>query len=148
MSEEFCQMHWKNENKNLNFESYEKKEKLIDANEKQLEKKISEEVKKIKKSIPGFILLDFLRCLENLNQTNFYLKYDENSYLIDDKFDLTSIIINDKLPLAVKSIILNYLLKLVLSLKIEPNSNKIYGPLVYTSHYEKILMDTKLRVNI
>ena len=75
--------------------------------------------------------------MENLNQTNFYLKYDENSYLIDDKFDLTSIIINDKLPLAVKSIILNYLLKLVLSLKIEPNSNKIYGPLVYTSHYEK-----------
>ena len=75
--------------------------------------------------------------MENLNQTNFYLKYDENSYLIDDKFDLISIIINDELPLAIKSLLFNYLLKLVLSLKIESNSNKIYGPLVYTTHYDK-----------
>ena len=137
MNEEFCQMHWKNENKNLNFESYEKKEKLIDANEKQLEKKISEEVKKITKRLPGFILLDFLRCLENLNQTNFYLKYDECSFLIDDKFDLISIIIEDKVPLAIKSLILNYLLKLVLSLKFEPINNKIYFPLAYTSSLEE-----------
>ena len=131
MKEEFNQMNWKNEKKlsplldDINF---------IEEKEKFLEKKIKEEIIKIKTKIPGFILL---RCLENLNQTNFYLKYDEKSYLIDDKFDLISIIINDELPLAIKSLLFNYLLKLVLSLKIESNSNKIYGPLVYTTHYDK-----------
>ena len=145
MNEKFSQMHWKNENKNLTFESHEKKEKLIDENEKKLEKKIIEEKKNIKKNIPGFILLDFLRCLENLNQTNFYLKYDENSYLNNDKYDLTSIIKNDKLPLAVKSLILNYLLKLVLSLKYEPNSHKIYFPLVYISPFEKTANESQVK---
>ena len=102
-----------------------------------MENKIKDEIIKIKTKIPNFILLDLLRCFENLNQTNFYLQYDENSSLIGDKFDLTSIIINDKLPLAVKSLLLNYLLKFVLSLKIEPNSSKIYGPLVYTTQYDE-----------
>ena len=102
-----------------------------------MEKKINEEVKKITKSISGFILLDFLRCLENLNQTNFYLKYDEGSYLNDDKFDLISIIKNDKLPLAVKCLLLNFLLKLDLNLRFVPYSHKIYFPLVYTSPFEE-----------
>ena len=145
MNAEFSQMHWKNENKNLTFESNEKKEKLIDENEKKLEKKINEEKKKIKEKIPGFILLDFLRCLENLNQTNFYLKYDDSSYLINDKYDLTSIIKNEKLPLAIKSLILNYLLKLVLSLKFEPNSFKIYFPLIYTSPLEKTANESQVK---
>ena len=135
MNEEFNQMKWKNEKMNLL--QLQEDKKIIEKNENNLEKKIKEEITKIKTKIPGFILIDLLRCLENLNQTNFYLKYDEKSYLNDDKFDLTSIIVNDKLPLAVKSLLLNYLLKLVLSLKIDPNSNKIYGPLVYTSSYEK-----------
>ena len=148
MNEEFSQMHWKNENKNLNFEPQEKKEKLIDENEKQLEKKISEEVKKITKRIPGFILLDFLRCLENLNQTNFYLKYEESSYLIDDKYDLTSIIIDDKLPLAIKSLLLNFLLKMTLCLKFEPNSHKIYFPLCFTTPFEKEANESQVKDKI
>ena len=136
-NEEFCKINWKNESIRINNLSNIEKEKFIDENEKRLEKKINEEINKNKEHIPGFILLDFLRCLENLNQTNFYLKYDENSYLIDDKFDITSIIINDKLPLAVKSLILNYLLKLVLCLKFDPNSHKNFSPLLYTSRFEK-----------
>jgi hypothetical protein len=83
--------------------------------------------------------------LENLNQTNFYLKYENKSYLIDDKYDLTSIIINDNLPLAVKSILLNFLLKLILTQKIDPSSNKIYGPLVYKSCYEKVPNDIYIK---
>ena len=138
MEEEFNQMKLKEATNNLNILQIVGEQKVIEDNEKILEKKINEEIVKIKNEIPGFILVDLLRCFENLNQTNFYLKYDKNSYLIDDKYDLTSIIINDKLPLAVKSIILNFLLKLVLSLKIDPNSNIIYGPLLYSSSSEKV----------
>jgi len=145
MKKEFCQMNWKNEYKNMIFLPNDKKDKLIDENEKQLEKKINEEIKKINKNIPGFILLDLLRSLENLNQTNFYLKYDESSYLINDKYDLTSIIINDKLPLAVKSLLLNFLFKMTLSLKYKPNSNQIYFPLFYTSAFEKAANNQKVR---
>ena len=136
INEEFNQMKWKNEENNL-FSPIQEDKKTIEENENKLEKKIKEEIIKIKTKIPGFILLDLLRCLENLNQTNFYLKYDANSLLIDDKYALTSIILNDKLPLAVKSLLLNYLLKLVLSFKIDQKSNKIFGPLLYTSHFEK-----------
>ena len=136
MNDEFNQINWKSEN-NIQISPIQEDRKTIEDNENKFEKKIKEEIIKIKTKIPGFILLDFLRCLENLNQTNFYLNYDKNSFLIDDKFDLTSIIINDNLPLAVKSLLLNYLLKLVLSLKIDPNTNKVYGPLIYTSTYEK-----------
>ena len=133
---EFNQMKWKIEKDNL-FSPIQEDKNIIEENENKLEKKIKEEIKKIKTKIPGFILLDLLRCLENLNQTNFYLKYDANSLLLNNKYDLNSIIINDKLPLALKSLLLNYLLKLALSLKIEPNSNKIFGPLVYSSNFEK-----------
>jgi hypothetical protein len=135
-NEEFNEMRWKNE-QNIFVSPMQEDKKTIEENENKLEKKIKEEIIKNKTKIPGFILLDLLRCLENLNQTNFYLKYDANSFLIDDKYALTSIILNDKLPLAVKSLLLNYLLKLVLSLKIDQNSNKIFGPLVYSSNFEK-----------
>ena len=86
-----------------------------------------------------------LRCLENLNQTNFYLKYEENSFLTDNKYDLISIIINKKLPLAIKSIFLNYLLKFVLCLKFEPKNNKIYGPLLETTSFEKFPSETRVK---
>ena len=138
MNEEFAQMNWKKETNNLMLHDLVEDKVFIQENEKYLEKKIKEEISKTKTKISGFILLDLLRCLENLNQTNFYLKYENKSYLIDDKYDLTSIIINDNLPLAVKSILLNFLLKLILTQKIDATSNKIYGPLVYKSCFEKV----------
>jgi len=138
MNEEFTYMNWKNQINTSMSHSLVEDYKFIEENEKHLENKIKEEKVKIKTKIPGFILLDLFRCLENLNQTNFYLKYEKKSYLIDDKFDLTSLIIKDKIPLAVKSLLLNFLLKLVLSQKIDPKSNKIYGPLIYESCFEKV----------
>ena len=138
MNEEFTQMNWKKEINNLSTHIAIEDNIFIEENEKNLEKKIKEEIVKMKTKIPDFILIDLLRCLENLNQTNFYLKYNKNSYLIDDKFDLTSIIINDNVPLAVKSLLLNFLLKLILTLKIDPISNTIYGPLIYKSTFEEI----------
>jgi hypothetical protein len=138
MNEEFTQINWKKEINNLSTHIAIEDNIFIEENEKNLEKKIKEEIVKIKTKIPDFILIDLLRCLENLNQTNFYLKYNKNSYLIDDKFDLTSIIINDNVPLAVKSLLLNFLLKLILTLKIDPISNTIYGPLIYKSTFEEI----------
>ena len=136
MIEDFNQLHWKNEifQKTI----YTTHEELIDKNEQKLEKIIKEKIKKINEKIPNLILLDILRCLENLNQTNFYLKYTDNSYFMDNKYDLDFIIIDDKIPFAVKSIILNFLLKYVLTLKLEVNDNKVYGPpLTYASRYEK-----------
>ena len=49
-------------------------------------KKINEEIHTVKTKIPGFILIDFLRCLENLNQTNFNIQYQENSFFTDNKY--------------------------------------------------------------
>lgn len=143
MKEEFNQMNWKKEINHSRVFIFGEEKKFIEENEKILENKINEEIKKIETKIQGFILVDLLRCLENLNQT--YLKYDKNSYLIDDKYDLTSIIINDNLPLAVKSIILNFLLELILSMKIDPNSNKINGPLLYVHGLEKFPNSLKIK---
>ena len=146
ISKEFNQIKWKNK-LNSSFLNLQR-EKISEINENFLEEKIIEiieEIKNKKTKIPGFILLDILRCLENLNLTNFYLTSDNKSFLIDDKFDLISIIKNEKLPLAVKSLILNYLLKSVLCLKIDPNSNEINGPLVHTSYSEKNPVKNKIQ---
>ena len=135
MIEEFSQLNWKNEI--IEVTIFTTNEELIDKNEQKLEKILKEEMQLINEKIPKLILLDILRCLENLNQTNFYLKYRDNSYFIDNKYDLNSIIIDDNIPFSIKSIILNFLLKLVLTLKIEVNDNKVYGPpLTYASRYE------------
>ena len=135
LAEEFIQLKWKNEIDPNDI--LLTNEEFIDKNEKKIEKIIKENIKDINAKIPKFILLDLLRCLENLNLTNFYLKYSDNSYFMDNKYDIYLIINDDKLPFSIKSLILNYLLKLVLTLKIEANNNKVYGPpLIYASRYE------------
>ena len=120
-------------------------EDILIENEKKIEKKINEELSKDKSNISYFILLDLLRCLENLEQTNFYLKYEENSLLTDDKYDIRSIILNPKLPLAIKSLFLNFLLKFALCLKYDQKINKIYGPLLETTRFEKSPSENRVR---
>ena len=144
MSEEFDIIEWKNEiNKNPIDNTYD--DDILEENEKNFDKKINEEIHTVKTKIPGFILLDFLRCLENLNQTNFNIQYQENSFFTDNKYDLVSIIINDKVPFAIKSVLLNFLLKFVLCEKADSNNNKIYGPLLFTSLFEKFPFETQIK---
>jgi hypothetical protein len=110
-------------------------EEILEKNEKKIDDIINKEIKNIKEKIPGFILIDILCCLENLNQTNFYLNFEEESFF-DTKFELNSLLTNENLPFAIKSLILNFLLKLVLTLKIDENG-KIFTPLKYTTRHEK-----------
>ena len=110
-------------------------EEILEKNEKKIDDIINKEIKNIKEKIPGFILIDILCCLENLNQTNFYLNFEEESFF-DTKFDLNSLLTNENLPFAIKSLILNFLLKFVLTLKIDENG-KIFTPLTYTTRHEK-----------
>ena len=112
MKEEFSNLKWENGIKNLQRFSNLKEEQVLEEflkeNEEFIEKKLNEETKNIKDKIPGFIIIDILRCLENLNQTNFYLNFEEESFFINEKYDITSIIINENLPFAIKSLILNF----------------------------------------
>ena len=124
MTEEFNKLKWKNEI--IPITVFTKNEELIDINEKKIEKLIKEKIKNINEKIPRFILIDILRCLENLNQTNFYLEYKDDSYFVNNKYNLYSIINEDKLPFSIKSLILNYLLKLVITLKIDKNNKRKY----------------------
>ena len=101
----------------------------INLNEEIIEKLIEKEKEKIHSKIPGFIILDILRCLENLNQTNFYLEFEEDTFFDDKNNDLISIFSNENLPFAVKSLILNFLLKYVLTLKINCQFTQIFDPL-------------------
>ena len=55
-------------------------EEIFEKNEKKIDDIINKEIKNIKEKIPGFILIDILCCLENLNQTNFYLNFEEESF--------------------------------------------------------------------
>ena len=112
---------------------------IKDINEKTLENQIEKEIKKIKTKIPGFIVLDILRCLENLNQTNFYLEFEEETFFDDKNNDFIFIFSNKNLPFAVKSLILNFLIKYVLTLKIDVKNNKILGPLL--NNNEKLIIE-------
>ena len=129
--EEFSNLKWENDIKEEQIF-----EEFLEKNEEFIEKKINEESEKIKDKIPAFILIDILRCLENLNQTNFYLNFEKDSFFINTKYNIASIIINENLPFAIKSLLLNFLLKLVLTQKIDAENNKIFGPLLYTTEFE------------
>ena len=144
MKKGFNGMNWEEEDvfddlyKDLSSNIYIKKEDLIF--EKKIEEQIEKEKEKIiiQSKIPGLIILDILHCFENLNQTNFYLKFEEETFYDDKNNDLISIFINENLPFAVKSLILNFLLKFVLTLKIDEENNKIFGPLLCENERIKI----------
>ena len=156
MKEEFSKNKWeidiKDIFKNYNLEEDQKLNEYLKENEEIIEKKINEETneetKNIKEKIPDFILIDILRCLENLNQTNFYLNFEEDSFFINEKYDISSIIINENLPFAIKSLILNFLVKLVLIQKIDSENNKIFGPLLYTTEFENNVEHSMREKNI
>ena len=93
------------------------------------------------------MIIDIIRCLENLNQTNFYLNFEEETFFNDKKYDLTSIIMNENLPFAIKSLILNFLLKLVLTLKINKENNEIFWPLLCITRNEKKANAIKINDN-
>ena len=147
MKDEFSHMNFEDKLDYTQNYAVLKDEDIFNINEKKIEDKINEEIKNCKEKIPGFIIIDIIRCLENLNQTNFYLNFEEETFFNDKKYDLTSIIMNENLPFAIKSLILNFLLKLVLTLKIDKDNNEIFWPLLCVKRNEKKANAIKLNEN-